>query len=157
MIKLKNIELKKINKQENKNLLENQLYKPFGLNFLTSFCFLVPIIHSLIREKYQFTIACGTCLISSLFYHSTYNEKLRKFDIISNTGSVIYFTFKCMYYNYYYYLSLIPVFFVGSTYYIFDISNSPKYGIKFHSLIHFVANIGVCLMLETCFTEITCY
>jgi len=147
-------------KKMNKNFLETQnksiQYKPFGLNFITSFIFIVPIIHSLIRDQPQFTIACGTCLMTSLFYHGTYNQILRKCDMIANTGSVIYFTFKCMYHNYYYYLSLIPLFFVGSTYYIFDISNSPKYGIKFHSLIHFVANIGVCLMLETCFTEITC-
>ena len=136
----------------------NKIYiqKPFGLNFLTSFFFIVPIIHSLIRKQPQFTIACGTTLITSLFYHGTYNKTFKKIDIIVNTGNVICFTYKCMYHNYYYYLSLIPFFFVSLGYYVFDISNLPKYGYKFHSLIHFVGSIGSCLMLETCFTEITC-
>ena len=147
------IEFKKMNKLENKL----NLYKPFGLNFITSFCFLAPIIHSIIREQKQLMIGSTVCFITSLLNHGTYNEKLRKIDMIVNGFCGIYFTFKCAYHNYYYYLSLIPVFFVGSTYYIFDISNSPKYGIKFHSLIHLVGNIGVCLMVETCFTEITCY
>jgi len=134
-----------------------QIYKPFGLNFMTSFIFIVPIIHSIIRKQPQFTISCGTCLITSLFYHGTYNKTLRKLDMIANIGGTFYFTIKCAYHNYYYYLSLIPVFFVGSTYFIFDISNCSKYGVKFHSLIQFIGNIGVCLMLESCFNEITCY
>ena len=37
------VPIEKISDKENKNLLENQLYKPFGLNFLTSFCFIVSI------------------------------------------------------------------------------------------------------------------
>jgi hypothetical protein len=141
---------------EKYNNIKIQIYKPFGLNFLTSFIFIIPIIHSLIREQIEFTITCGTCLITSLFYHGTYNKTLRKLDMIANIGGAVYFTFRCAYHNYYYYLSLIPVLFVGSTYFIFDISNCPKYGVKFHSLIHLVANIGVCLMLESCFIQITC-
>ena len=156
MIKLKKININKLeNEIQNENNLN--LFKPLGLNFMTSFLMIVPIIHSLIREKQQLMIASSVCFITSLLNHGTYNKKIRKIDMIVNKICCIYVTFKCMYHNYYYYLSLIPVLFVVLGYCIFDISNSPKYGIQFHSLIHFVGNIGVCLMVETCFTEITCY
>ena len=135
------------NKYCNINKKQNKLYKPFGLNFITSFCFLFTAIDAHLRNKTDLFIGCSLCLITSLLNHSTYNKYFIILDKLICQFCFLYFIIKCFKMNLYYFMSLIAAIILLIVYKVLNLCHG-KNDIIIHSSLHIIGNIGISFMIE---------
>jgi hypothetical protein len=126
-----------------------KIFVPYGLNFKTSFLFLLPLFYSYYNNLLDITLGCNICLITSLLNHATYNKIINKIDKITNSICLIYFTIYYYTNNIYYYLMICCLCIVVYTIKISKLSYHLQYGIYIHSLIHLIGNIGILLLIKS--------
>lgn len=126
----------------------SNLYIRYGLNFKTSFFFLLPLFYSYYNNLFDITIGCLLCLITSIINHATYDYIFNILDKIVNSICLIYYSIIYFNNNIWYYLMLICLLFVVYIIKISKLSYNIDYGIYIHSLTHFIGNIGIIFLIK---------
>jgi hypothetical protein len=126
-----------------------QLFVPYGLNFKTSFLFLLPLCYSYYNNLLDIALGCNICLITSLLNHATYIKIINTIDKLTNSVCLLYFSIYYYTNNIYYYLTLCCIFIVIYTIKISKLSYHLQYGIYIHSLIHLIGNIGIIFLIKS--------
>lgn len=127
-----------------------------SINFYSSFSFLASILFSYNRNCYLIHISTIISLLTSLVYHSTYNNICKKIDIIINNFFICYYIILCATWNYYYYLAIINTIICGIIYIKFSYTKYDKYSMYWHCLIHVIGNIGIISVTQSCYINPYC-
>jgi hypothetical protein len=126
----------------------SNLYIRYGLNFKTSFFFLLPLFYSYYYNLFDITTGCLLCLITSLINHATYYYIFNILDKIVNSICLIYYSIIYFNNNIWYYLMVICLLFVVYIIKISKLSYNLNYGIYIHSLTHIIGNIGIIFLVK---------
>lgn len=124
----------------------NDVCKPFGLNWLTSWIFLLTALFANYRDNYPIMIACLASLSTSLVYHACYHPTIKIIDMtvcqLCTGGFLIYYF---AHHPFYYcsWLSAITMFII---YYYVEFSD--KYKNISHSCLHVIGNLGITGVIE---------
>ena len=128
-------------------MLKNVLKLNFGINFFTSFLFLLPTLIAYDNKDYEIALGSLLVAITGIIYHSTLNDTARMIDQIILTFCILYFMFTRICLNLEYTCSLLCVIVITLIYIFF--SNSKKYnGTAWHSLIHLISCICIILLIR---------
>ena len=120
---------------------------PFGLNFWSMLFFVPSVAVGLALECPQVAYGAGACLITGLLYHGTYNKTFRRIDQGVLSACVVYFLAAgqsptrhfggaCL---------CAALLLVGYC----TLSHRAS-GVLYHSLLHFISNIGICMLTVGC-------
>ena len=115
----------------------------YPLNFATSLYFIWTVIHAWARHCPVLMRGCLTCLASSVLYYTTNNVVMRKIDMLCCQVAIVYFIYTARSTHVLYFLAASCLFVITSIY-------RPKSTEVRHSIIHFIANLGISLLIESC-------
>jgi len=122
-------------------------YEPFNMNFMTLIFFLLPITFGLSQECPIVSLGSFICFISGMLYHGTYTHLYYIIDRIVVFINVTYFIIFGFTYTIYYLgacLCLVTLI-IGYKKLSFG-----ENGVLFHSCLHFISNVGICLLIQGC-------
>ena len=127
----------------------SKFYKPMGLNFYSSFLFLIPCLYAYINNQKKILIGFFIIFTVSVLNHGTYNYKLNILDKIVANITIFYFLINYFRFNIYYILSLVVFIVIIFEFLYFKCSYHPTNSIKHHSIIHIMITIGKLLLIES--------
>jgi len=116
----------------------------YPLNFATSFYFLWTFIHAWERKCTPFMTGCALCFGSSVSYYATNHRYIRNIDRVICQCSIVYFLYYSASLSGYYLVALLCL---GPIIWLYRRNTEIS-----HSVLHFVANVGVSLAIESCYT-----
>lgn len=125
-----------------------EIYKPYGINFATSFLFLIPIIYNYYCEIPLITEGSISCLMSSLLNHATYHPMINFLDKIVIKWNIVFNFIYFFQNNIYYYLATSSILYMLIIYHIIGLSHCNKNGIYWHSSLHLIGNLGICCLIK---------
>lgn len=126
-----------------------EIYKPMGLNFYSSFLFLLPIYYSYINKQKRISSGIFIVFILSILNHGTYNKTLNILDKFVAVITIVYFTLEYFSLNIYYILGLFIFIIVTIEFLYFKCSYHPTHAIKYHSIIHIMVTMASLLLIES--------
>ena len=120
-------------------------YEVYNLNFYSLFSFIIPILYSYYYNLLFLTFGSLTCLCIGLKYHSCYDPFYEYIDKMVVRVCVIGYNLVYMTWTIYYLGTLICTVLLILGYNYLSLSS---YGVLFHSLLHFISILGICLMIK---------
>ena len=133
-----------------------KLFPKRSINFYTCLFFIFSVIYAYARNCNHIFIGNLSCLIIGLSYHATYNVFLKYLDIIITNSSIFYYIIRCATWNYYYYLAVFITFLSGVIYMKYSFNKYHKNAMLWHGIIHFIGNIGIISITESCYINDYC-
>ena len=123
-------------------------YQKHGINWITSWLFLVNIIHAYFRKAHLIMWGSFFCLVTSLHYHSTYSNEglfIDKFThaLWGSMSLLISYSWVS-----YYAFSILNTIGISTAYYCTGHSHCPKRGIINHSILHILGCLGIAFCIE---------
>jgi hypothetical protein len=116
----------------------------YPLNFATSFYFLWTFHHAWARHCALLMWGCLICLTSSVFYYITDSVFLRKVDMVCCQLTIVYFISTARSFHLFYFLAMSCLVAIC---YMYRSNNNTEIR---HSIIHFIANLGISFLIESC-------
>jgi hypothetical protein len=117
----------------------------YPLNFATSFYFIWTFMHAWARQCPQFMLGCFICLLTSVLYYSTNNTTFRKIDMAVCQISIVYFMYISASLSFTYIAAVLCLCLIV---YLYQLGTETG-----HSLVHFLANMGISFAIETCSSQ----
>jgi hypothetical protein len=126
-----------------------KMYEPMGLNFYSSFLFLLPTFYSYKNKQYHVSIGSGFVFIISILNHGTYNSTLNMLDKLFSILCICYFSITYASLNIYFFLSILITIISLTEFIYFKSSYHPTHAVQYHSIIHIMTSMGILLLIES--------
>ena len=129
------------------------------VTWFSAWTFLLTALHARSLGCREIFIGCIACLVTSLAYHWSHNQRARIMDMCVVHGTVCFFIVTAFETSYWDWAPMmrfasVPITIVGISYWILDISRHADF---WHVLIHVFGNVSVAMYTSACRDMLTCW
>lgn len=135
--------------EEFKSTDNKNMYKPMGLNFYSSFLFLLSVFYAYKNNQKRIGNGIFIVFILSILNHGTYNNTLNILDKCVAVITISYFSIYYFSLNIYYMLSLVILIIVSIEFLYYKSSYHPTHAVQYHSIIHIMTTMATLLLIES--------